>query len=40
LPWPAGPRINFFRHQTYDVAAKLPLAWLLQTAPADHTIGG
>jgi Uma2 family endonuclease len=26
--------------QTYDVAAKMPLAWLLQTAPADHKLGG
>ncbi|MEV6929987.1 Uma2 family endonuclease [Dactylosporangium sp. NPDC051485] len=24
---------------TYEVTAKMPLAWLLQTAPADH-IGG
>lgn len=24
----------------YEVAAKMPLAWLLQTAPADHHIGG
>lgn len=24
----------------YEVAAKMPLAWLLQTAPADHNIGG
>jgi len=22
--------------KTYDIAAKMPLAWLLQTAPADH----
>jgi Uma2 family endonuclease len=26
--------------KTYEVAAKMPLAWLLQTAPADHNIGG
>ena len=26
--------------KTYDVAAKMPLAWLLQTAPADHKLGG
>jgi Uma2 family endonuclease len=26
--------------KTYEVAAKMPLAWLLQTAPADHAIGG
>jgi Uma2 family endonuclease len=26
--------------KTYDVAAKMPLAWLLQRAPADHRIGG
>jgi Uma2 family endonuclease len=26
--------------KTYDVAAKMPLAWLLRTAPADHAIGG
>jgi Uma2 family endonuclease len=25
---------------TYEVAAKMPLAWLLQTAPADHHLGG
>jgi Uma2 family endonuclease len=25
--------------RTYEVAAKMPLAWLLQTAPADHHIG-
>jgi Uma2 family endonuclease len=25
--------------KTYEVAAKMPLAWLLQTAPADHHIG-
>jgi Uma2 family endonuclease len=24
----------------YEVAAKMPLAWLLQTSPADHRIGG
>lgn len=24
---------------TYVVAAKMPLAWLLQTAPADHALG-
>jgi Uma2 family endonuclease len=24
---------------TYEVAAKMPLAWLLQTAPADHNLG-
>jgi Uma2 family endonuclease len=24
----------------YEVAAKMPLAWLLQTAPTDHNIGG
>jgi len=26
--------------KTYEVAAKMPLAWLLQTAPSDHNIGG
>jgi Uma2 family endonuclease len=26
--------------KTYEVAAKMPLAWLLQTKPADHKIGG
>jgi Uma2 family endonuclease len=26
--------------KTYEVAAKMPLTWLLQTAPADHNIGG
>ncbi|MDT5030998.1 MAG: hypothetical protein QOC94_1169 [Actinoplanes sp.] len=26
--------------ETYDVAAKMPLAWLLQTAPADHQLDG
>jgi hypothetical protein len=26
--------------KTYEVAAKMPLARLLQTAPADHNIGG
>jgi Uma2 family endonuclease len=26
--------------KTYEVAAKMPLAWLLQTAPADHHLGG
>jgi Uma2 family endonuclease len=26
--------------KTYQVAAKMPLAWLLQTAPADHHIDG
>jgi hypothetical protein len=26
--------------KTYEVAAEMPLAWLLQTAPADHRIGG
>jgi hypothetical protein len=25
--------------KTYEVAAKMPLAWLLQTAPADHRLG-
>ena len=25
---------------TYEVAAKMPLAWLLQTKPADHQLGG
>jgi Uma2 family endonuclease len=25
--------------KTYDVAAKMPLAWLLQTKPADHNLG-
>ncbi|MDT4990959.1 MAG: hypothetical protein QOH97_851, partial [Actinoplanes sp.] len=25
---------------TYDVAAKMPFAWLLQTAPADHQLDG
>lgn len=25
---------------TYEVAAKMPLTWLLQTAPADHHLGG
>jgi Uma2 family endonuclease len=25
--------------KTYEVAAKMPLAWLLQTAPADHHLG-
>ena len=25
---------------TYEVAAKMPLAWLLRTEPADHRIGG
>ncbi|GID96057.1 Uma2 family endonuclease [Amorphoplanes digitatis] len=24
----------------YEVAAKMPLAWLLQTKPADHRLGG
>lgn len=24
---------------TYDVTAKMPLAWLLQTTPADHQLG-
>ena len=24
---------------TYEVAAKMPLAWLLQTKPADHDLG-
>jgi Uma2 family endonuclease len=24
----------------YEVAAKMPLGWLLQTAPADHHLGG
>jgi hypothetical protein len=24
---------------TYEVAAKMPLAWLLQTTPADHHLG-
>jgi Uma2 family endonuclease len=23
----------------YEVAAKMPLAWLLQTKPADHNLG-
>jgi Uma2 family endonuclease len=26
--------------KTYDVSAKMPLAWLLQTTPADHNIAG
>ena len=26
--------------KAYEVAAKMPLAWLLQTSPADHHIGG
>ena len=26
--------------ETYEVAAKMPLAWLLQTKPADHHLGG
>ena len=26
--------------KTYEVAAKMPLAWLLQTKPADHNIVG
>jgi len=26
--------------RTYDVAAKMPLAWLLQTAPGDHHLDG
>jgi len=25
--------------RTYEVAAKMPLAWLLQTKPADHNLG-
>jgi Uma2 family endonuclease len=25
--------------KTYETAAKMPLAWLLQTAPADHHLG-
>jgi hypothetical protein len=25
--------------KTYDVAAKMPLAWLLQTSPVDHHLG-
>jgi Uma2 family endonuclease len=25
--------------KAYEVAAKMPLAWLLQTAPADHRLG-
>jgi hypothetical protein len=25
--------------KSYDVAAKMPLAWLLRTAPADHHVG-
>jgi Uma2 family endonuclease len=25
--------------QTYEVATKMPLAWLLQTKPADHNLG-
>ncbi|WP_255419608.1 hypothetical protein [Plantactinospora sp. BB1] len=25
--------------RAYEVAAKMPLAWLLQTNPADHRIG-
>jgi Uma2 family endonuclease len=25
--------------KAYDVAAKMPLAWLLQTRPADHHLG-
>jgi Uma2 family endonuclease len=25
--------------KTYEVAAKMPLAWLLQTRPADHHLG-
>ena len=24
--------------RTYEVAAKMPLAWLLQTKPADHNL--
>lgn len=27
-------------NHTYEVAAKMPLAWLLQTKPADHGLGG
>jgi Uma2 family endonuclease len=26
--------------ETYEVAAKMPLAWLLQTKPTDHRLGG
>jgi Uma2 family endonuclease len=26
--------------KAYEVAAKMPLAWLLQSSPADHHIGG
>lgn len=26
--------------KAYEVVAKMPLAWLLQTKPADHNIGG
>jgi Uma2 family endonuclease len=26
--------------RVYEVAAKMPLAWLLQTTPADHQLGG
>ncbi|MDW5323332.1 Uma2 family endonuclease [Plantactinospora sp. KLBMP9567] len=26
--------------RAYEVAAKMPLAWLLQTNPADHQVGG
>ncbi len=26
--------------RVYEVAAKMPLAWLLQTKPADHQLGG
>jgi Uma2 family endonuclease len=26
--------------KTYEVAAKMPLTWLLNTAPADHHLGG
>lgn len=26
--------------KVYDVAAKMPLVWLLQTSPADHHIAG
>jgi Uma2 family endonuclease len=39
----AAQTVTLYRLDTdreYEVAAKMPLAWLLQTAPADHHIGG
>jgi len=33
-----GHRYELSPHHTYDVAMKMPLAWLLLTKPADHNL--